>query len=345
MFLPRIMIERFGWPGFLVFAIPNVIGCAAFGYVVKTRQRSEAMVASHATAMTWFSIVTIAYHMFFIVYLLDEVLPAFQDIPWLPLGTTAIVLGLGVLISGLCDRDWLILTVITYAVSITALFSIGLRPLELIEWHGRDPQGELWWLASAIALGFLLCPYLDLTFHRAIQHSPSKHAFAVFGISFAVMLVLTCAMWFMPVRMLVPVAVVHLMMQMIFTVGAHVREIRGSAALTSNTNRWLAIVLPFAAALLPAIMNAVQPEQEHGESTYLRFLVFYGLLFPLYGLLFMASHRRVSGNRGGILIGIVAVSVLCFEIAFLHHRPQYLVVPAVLIAIFMLFQKSSAPIA
>jgi len=339
MFLPRIMIERFGWLGFIVFAIPNVIGCAAFGYVVRTRQRSQAMVASHATAMTWFSIVTIAYHMFFIVYLLDEVLPAFQDIPWLPLGTAAIVLGLGVLISGLCDRDWLILTVITYVVSITALLSIGLRPLELIEWHGRDPQSELWWLAPAIAFGFLLCPYLDLTFHRALQLSPSKHAFAVFGIAFTVMLALTCTMWFMPVRMLVPVAVVHLMMQVIFTVGAHVREIRGSAALTSNLNRWLAILLPFAAALLPSIMKIVQPDLLHGENTYLRFLVFYGLLFPLYGLLFMAGHGRVSGNRGGIVIGIVAVSVLCFEMAFLHHRPQFLVVPAVLILLFMLVRK------
>ena len=31
MFLPIIMLRRFGWPGFLVFAIPNVIGLIAFG--------------------------------------------------------------------------------------------------------------------------------------------------------------------------------------------------------------------------------------------------------------------------------------------------------------------------
>jgi len=332
MFLPRLMIERFGWPGFLVFAIPNVIGCAAFGYVVRSRQRSQAMVASHGKAMMWFSIVTIAYHMFFIVYLLGEVMPRFHQNHWLPLGAAGIMLGLGILVSGLCDRDWLVLAVITYAVSVTALVSIGFQPLKLIEWHGRDPQVELWWLALPITFGFLLCPYLDLTFHRALQHAPSHHAFFVFGLAFAVMLALTCTMWFMPGTALLPVALAHLMMQVIFTVGAHGREIRASAALGGNATRWLLLVLTFLAAFLPYALDALQPQQLHGEPTYVRFLGFYGLAFPLYVVLFIQS-RQLSVNARTKLryAAVMLLSLPCFELAFLHHRPWLLVIPAVLI--------------
>src|SRR6267142_6505142 len=74
MYLPRIMIERFGWPGFIVFAVPNVLGCAAFGYVVRNRARSDAITARHGAAMTAFSAVTIAYHLFFIVWMFAELI-------------------------------------------------------------------------------------------------------------------------------------------------------------------------------------------------------------------------------------------------------------------------------
>src|SRR5688572_2660873 len=93
MYLPVIMIQRFGWLGFFAFAIPNVIGCAAFGYVMKTRARSEAIVAQHRTAMTWFSVITVAYHMFFVVWLLAELIPAPPDMYWLPISAAAMVLG------------------------------------------------------------------------------------------------------------------------------------------------------------------------------------------------------------------------------------------------------------
>ncbi|HWB19699.1 MAG TPA: hypothetical protein VG711_05310, partial [Phycisphaerales bacterium] len=68
MYLPRIMIERWGWPGFLVFAVPNVIGCAAMGYVVKSAARSREIGSRHGRAMIAFSIVTIAYHAFFLTW-------------------------------------------------------------------------------------------------------------------------------------------------------------------------------------------------------------------------------------------------------------------------------------
>jgi len=65
MFLPAVLLHRYGWPGFIVFAAANVLGCAAMGYIVRTRQRSQAMVQRHTPMMIAFSAVTIAYQLFF----------------------------------------------------------------------------------------------------------------------------------------------------------------------------------------------------------------------------------------------------------------------------------------
>ena len=46
MFLPVILLGRFGWAGFLAFAIPNLIGCVGFGYVFDA-DRSRRFATSH----------------------------------------------------------------------------------------------------------------------------------------------------------------------------------------------------------------------------------------------------------------------------------------------------------
>ena len=95
MFLPVILIHRYGWLGFLIFSIPNVIGCAAFGYVVRTPERSKELVEKYKTAISLFAIVTIAFHVFFIAMLsnvfLNETVISISI--WLPFG---ILIGAGV---------------------------------------------------------------------------------------------------------------------------------------------------------------------------------------------------------------------------------------------------------
>ena len=34
MFFPLLLLRDFGWPGLVAFLVPNVIGCAGFGYVL-----------------------------------------------------------------------------------------------------------------------------------------------------------------------------------------------------------------------------------------------------------------------------------------------------------------------
>ena len=78
MFLPVLFIHRYGLLGFVMFSIPNVLGCAAFGYIVKTPERSKALVEKYKTAITLFAIVTIAFHAFFIAMIANVYFNAFE---------------------------------------------------------------------------------------------------------------------------------------------------------------------------------------------------------------------------------------------------------------------------
>ena len=72
MFLPIILVREFGWPGFLVFAVPNVLGCAAFGYVLGNAPSRAGLLSRHQPATVLFSSTVIGYHMFFAAYAIFE---------------------------------------------------------------------------------------------------------------------------------------------------------------------------------------------------------------------------------------------------------------------------------
>lgn len=69
MYLPRIMGERYGWTGLLVFAIPNVLGCAAFGWVIRSAAASRRYAAVHARLLAWFAAATVGFHLLFFAWL------------------------------------------------------------------------------------------------------------------------------------------------------------------------------------------------------------------------------------------------------------------------------------
>jgi len=286
MYLPRIMIERWGWWGFLAFAVPNVVGCSAFGYVVNTRDRSQRLMARHAPAMLCFSSITIAYHLFFIVWLFESLVHVPERDAMIPLGAAGIVFALAGVFSFLPNRDWLGLSVLIYAISLLAFWRLGTYDLQMIKWSGNQDLRLLALAVPAILFGFLLCPYLDLTFHRALQHSPSRHSFAVFGIAFTVMIVLTCALWFhqeyWASRWLPAIVMAHLLAQSAFTMGAHLREIRVSQQIQTGTLRVIALVGPLAAAPIFYVARGLSDSPRIGEFTYLAFLALYASVFPLW---------------------------------------------------------------
>lgn len=351
MFLPRVMLERYGWAGFLVFMIPNVIGCAGLGYVLRTPERARAIIERHRPWALVFSFVTITYHAYFAVYLATRLLPADIEAATgaatgsggVPLAI-ALVAGLAVvggLLSRLGDRGWLLLSALTWTISIAVLVVLLGRPSRLPSVPALLAGVELLTLAPVVTLGFLLCPYLDLTFLRAHRASAGTHAFGVFGLTFAVMLILTCVLWFAEFPVLGPWALVHLGVQGSFTVGAHLRELaehaRGSRVARAA---WLAgpfvIGLAFAGAVAAGAGPAIV-----GEDTYMRFLAPYGLVFPAVVLVLVARPIALPTTTRSV-IGVLAACALLaplYELGFIGRVPGTTLVAVVVAAVFVAMRR------
>jgi len=337
MWLPLLLIDRWGWPGFWAFAIPNVLGCAAMGYVVGSRKRSEQLVEQHRGAMRWFSVFTIGFQLFWITAL-------FAVLDWLQLGSSETFLilavpGLVLVLAGcialLPSTAWLVLAGLLFLYMLGAFSAAGTHFIEQIRSTGTREPHELWGLLPLLTIGFLLSPYLDLTFHRARRETPSTHAFAVFGLAFLfVLLFVTTYDHIDPpnTRPLVLVLVlVFWFFQVVFTVGAHLRELL--ATNQAAPNRWGSTPWLIAVSLLPVPVVWVawwlgghHAEDWLLEDTYLRFLAFYGLAVPAWVLAFMGPLRPAKRTRKSMMILAAAIiAALPFaEIGMIHSATWWL---------------------
>jgi len=350
MYLPKIMIDRFGWPGFIAFAVPNVLGCAAFGYVVKTAERSRRMIETHVVAMIHFSHVTIAYHAFFLGYITRffGVEPAIERVLCVALPVVVILASM-VLVS-VRTGAVLVATCAAWGAGVVALVFYGSSAFTTIPMAGSLDSNGLLPLAPVLCFGFLLCPYFDLTFHRAIQQAPSHHAFVVFGIGFAIMLFLTIAMWF-NMSQWWPLAITHVIVQSFLTILLHVRALDrerepGSHKDTIGTGPTM-LEAAGVGVLLALILKFVDNSLATGEDFYLRFLVFYGLVFPAYTIVFMGP-RSVGRSRRNLLIfaAFVLIAAAFYEIGFIHEMLWALTAPMAAVVIWLglrLKQEAPAP--
>src|SRR2546421_4737493 len=72
MFLPVLLVRDYGVWGWIVFALPNVIGAAAMGLVLKNQAASESITRLLAPACAAFSLVTISFQLYFAVAYLRQ---------------------------------------------------------------------------------------------------------------------------------------------------------------------------------------------------------------------------------------------------------------------------------
>ena len=326
MWLPVIVIERWGWPGFWAFAISNILGCTLMGYVVGSRSRSEQLVKDHRGPMRWFSVFTIAFQLFWVS-------AVFGYMGWffgLPHGTAMILAPLGVLLlGGVMSRmpmaGWLLFALLAYLFTIGIFTTIGTGSLEHISMTGQRPQIQLWGTIPIIFIGFMLSPYLDLTFHRARRETPSSHSFAVFGGSFFIVLLLVAACYGImnpdsdtpaPTTAIVILISLLWLAQVTFTIGAHLRELK--ATNDPSPQRWgsTARLMCIAVLVMPMTWLAMRM---HGAATndwhwiledhYLRFLGFYGLLVPTWVLAFMGPRRPATRSMGACIALAIATAI------------------------------------
>ncbi|MAB83514.1 MAG: hypothetical protein CMJ24_08785 [Phycisphaerae bacterium] len=340
MWLPLLLIDRWGWPGFWLFAIPNVLGCAAMGYIVGSRERSEHLVRRHRGAMRWFSCITIAFQLFWITALSGTL--DFKTLMGSTIATIVVplaVLLLGTLVATLPRTGWLLTGAALFVWSMTCFGILGTDSMRQIESTGTISSIELWGAAPIIVLGFLLSPYLDLTFHRARQETPSSHSFAVFGISFMAILLFVASYW--PIEHPDPfgILMVFWVLQLIFTIGAHIRELRATddpAPGRWGSSRSLVRVARIPISLVWIVYFTAGlgiAEVWLLNDTYLRFLGFYGLAVPVWVLAFMWPIPAARTRPVFILLG--AALLIAFILAELGmvQTPTWWLLPAAGLAI------------
>ena len=330
MFLPVVLLHRYGWSGVLLFAIPNILGCAAFGYIVKTPQYSKSMVKKYGRIMGTFSIVTIAFHAFFLLMLfkLDylsnqiDMNPLVQFIT--PTKSALIILAIAIFLyclRFLPNMGWIIFGSICWIMSI--FFGFAFLPLETSVETSRA-WTDMIWLLPITTFGFLLCPYLDATFHKALQSSPSKHCFGVFGIAFAAMIVVTCLYQEVILKTLPLLLIIHVCTQCAFSISTHFFE--GIKVWGDKRKNLYFILLLFSSTIALLIANNNSTVVEYTED-YLRFFLFYGLIFP--GLVFLLLLKNASLTSGRIICFIV-FTLACLpllEAAYLGIEPWLSIIP------------------
>ena len=372
MFLPILLLRWWGWPGFVAFAVPNILGCIAFGYVF-TPETSRRFVARFAPSIRWFAWVTIAFQSWF---------GSWAD---RRLGMQGL-LGTSVNWSDLCrllpllflmfpgtGRFWMIAGTACTIASFALFATHGLGALTDTPVVGSMTPMSLAWAAPFMAFGFLLCPALDPTFHRALQQSPSRHSFAVFGVAFAAQLLFAASTFNAATGLLFlawPIAA-QIILQTTFTMCAMVSvtsptSIRSwstapawilrSTSRASFINFASVLALPvvgmalgrFVLDLLTAItvdvpvmmpaselLASVSSVTSAGEATYLRWLGFYGIIFPAWLLL---KLRRVPASVAWPAIFVAAAAA---ERGMVGARTSYLLVSLGVIVIAALWQSDN----
>lgn len=292
MFLPIILLRDFGYASFLVFAIPNVVGAAAMGWMIRSAAHSRAMVAAHLPVMRLFSLVTFAFQAAFllvIVWPLEALVGrgalAFQLLVFVAV-IVALMRARGMMPHRSSDRGAWFTAAVVFLVSLGCIaawinaggpgavpgFDRSNAVVAVPEDLGRPrlESLELVALAPVCLIGFLFSPYLDLSFHRArtALGGAGKKGFALgFGVFFFVMILFTLSyaalfwprhVWDAPKppTLAVGAIVLHLTLQCVFTMLVHEEEFSVRRGAGEETAKPKAVRHPLW-TLLPAVLLAI----------------------------------------------------------------------------------------
>lgn len=329
MFLPVLLVRQYGLGGFWAFAVPNVVGAAAMGFILR-RGDSEALVERHRPACTAFSAVTIAFHVFFVTWMVRWLLGEWATAGFAGAAAAFFILG-RLLPAG--DRPM-----------ACAALALSLASAGMVVWATRlgpaiaPPNAaldDLGPLGAVCLFGFLLCPYLDLTFHKARQATSdgaARFAFAAgFGLFFLAMILFSLVYALVPLVHTRPVEVrsatfraarlaigVHILVQSAFTVAIHLREMLASPGRRARTP-WLVLLAALCIAGAAAGVWSAHAGTaggtllglDRGDLVYRLFMGFYGLVFPAYVLLCLAGGRGPT-PRNVAIFAVVTLAALPF---------------------------------
>jgi hypothetical protein len=318
MFLPVLLVRDYGGLAWLVFAVPNVLGAAAMGWVLKDGT-GAVLTSSHRPALVAFSIITCAFQLFFAWWIFSNTRNQAFIIGTLVCAAIVYLPGVR------RERSTVELAV------LVLLFSIAVLVIQIVAEDLRFPSARdmlstsnpsaILALAPASLFGFLLCPYLDNTFHFAresMRGSAARKAFSIgFAFFFLGIIVFTLGyakpmiFWMEDLRATEwwPSGALqsYWMIQLALTVGLHWRA--SSYPETPQPLSIIVVVLSIGIALLAISATRLLDDDLHpGETIYRLFMSFYGLVFPAYVWLCMIPGRgRAKPNARQLMIFAIAV--------------------------------------
>lgn len=346
MFLPVLLVHDFGWPGWVAFAVPNVLGAMSVGFVFKAQGLAALTADRHAIAMRWFSVVTILFHVAFLSWILTLALPQLAvplneivvgGIPVVPASmggefgaivVTGALFLLALLLSGMRTAGWLLGSVVVYAFSITVAamamqYGEG-EVFSLAEATGDEAFPAILGAAPILALGFLTCPHMDLTILRTrheLQGAAGTRAFVLgFGVFFLSMIALTLA--YAPGFLVGATSgfiIAHIAGQAVFTMSAHLRELR-TCSIEHDRGAGFPPLLALTLVLAFVCLSAVRLSYTgNGQTMYELFLSPYALVFPAYVWIVMVPHKRLT--RGADWASTRIARLVVFGIAVILASP------------------------
>ena len=360
MFLPVLLVRDYGIWGFVVFAVPNVVGAGAMGWVLR-QGASEELLRRHRTAVRWFSLVTIQFQFFFLISITS---PYWSDAT---IGRTAIAILFGLVLAGAAlNVRPLVGSVVLWLLSVALLLTVLMsgRPPLIHSAESSSPSG-LTWLSPVCVFGFALCPYLDVTFLRTratLGPEQSRIAFTLgFCVFFLVMILGTLAYADIArdggvdgqtvVSIAAVAAMLHISLQLLFTATSHFREAGRLVGLSASVIPVVVLIAMFTTPFPAA--RWVWCGLDADELVYRCFMSFYGLVFPAYVWLCMIPTRDghsgidgPAGRRKMIVLAIAcALAAPCYWMGFIE-RVEWWLAPGlgiVLLSRLLLGSAGSAP--
>ena len=324
MYLPVFLTRDFGWPGWVVFIVPNTIGAAAVGMLFLRGGSSRATESSHPAAFRWFSIITILFHAYFLALMLGVVASDFGQDPELGSVGALLMVALTIPFAALGRRGWHIGSIFCFVASCACVVGMLLTSppgaLSLPAASGAFPLADLAATSPVIVMGFLLCPVLDLTFHRTRREEPGRTGTTAFilglGVLFPALMIFTLLYSGGIAKGVTSLYMYgHMLGQAGFTIAAHLRELfaRGffiacdeaewrdpDRRATRRARDAGAILIVLFAVLVVGMLVWGQPDLHPGYTArrlvYDLFMSFYGLVFPAYVWIVMIPRRSSAGR-------------------------------------------------
>lgn len=317
MFLPVFLVGDFGWPGFLAFAIPNCAGAMAVGLVLRSGG-ALGVLRTHGVAVLAFSIVTALFHVYFLSAMSSWIAPAGWRwaMPMAAAGLCVVAAGLGLMRTSRWHRLALGAFVASVACGVLAWWSTGGAAYAAPAAAGAFAPERLMFVVPALCFGFLLCPFLDVSFLRTRQEQEGRAGTRAFVLSFALFFPAMIVFTLLYAQAFNGLAVVslwfcaHIAVQSVFTMGVHLREwpgiVAGGSAHFGDGARfhrvglWMFRASWVAAAALIA-GGALIAERGYFRFGYELFMSCYGLVFPAYVWIVMVPRRGSEGMRARVM--------------------------------------------